>query len=168
VNTWKDIVSTVAPVIGRALSGPLAGTATQFMADKFLDKSDATESDIEQSIIKASPEELTKLKAIDKKFNDEMKKLSIDIYTLANTDRSNTRQLYKIIFWPQIFLSVIFVMGYFLVLFFLIENPDTLSEDRGIMGVFTTVLGVLTAAIPQILSFWFGTGIGNKQAANKS
>ena len=168
MDTWKDIVSTVAPVIGRALGGPLAGTATRFMADKLLGKPDATESDIEQSVIKASPEELTKLKAIDGQFNDEMKKLSIDVYTLTNTDRSNVRQLYKINIWPQIVLSAIFVMDYFLVLFFLIENPDTLSEDRGIMGVFTTVLGVLTAAIPQILSFWFGAGIGSKQAANKS
>ena len=60
------------------------------------------------------------------------------------------------------------VIGYFLVLFFLIENPDTLSKDRGIMGVFTTVLGVLTAAIPQILSFWFGSRLHHNQDTKKA
>ncbi|MFT6220702.1 MAG: hypothetical protein ACJA0C_000099 [Candidatus Endobugula sp.] len=29
--------------------------------------------------------------------------------------------------------------------------------------VFTTILGVLTAAIPQILGFWFGSSLGSKQ-----
>jgi len=32
---WKKVVSTVAPVLGTALGGPLAGAATKFIADKF-------------------------------------------------------------------------------------------------------------------------------------
>ncbi|TBR41715.1 hypothetical protein CBF23_008885 [Marinomonas agarivorans] len=163
MDTWKNIVQSVAPVLGTALGGPLAGAATKFIADKLLGNPDADESEVQQAIEKASPEQLAKLKEMDEQFKLAMQKLNIDESKLSNQDRAGARQLYKISTWPQISLSAVFVIGYFLVLFFLIENPDTLSKERGIMGVFTTVLGVLTAAIPQILSFWFGSSNHNKQ-----
>jgi len=165
---WKNIIRSVAPVLGTALGGPMAGTATKFIADKLLGKPDAHESDIEQAVMKASPEQLSKLKAMDTQFKLEMQKLNIDVYKLETQDRAGARQMYKLNVWPQILLSGVFVIGYFLVLFFLIENPDTLSKDRGIMGVFTTVLGVLTAAIPQILSFWFGSRLHHNQDTKKA
>ena len=168
MNTWKSIIRNVAPVLGTALGGPMAGTGTKFIANELLGKPDAHESDIEQAVMKASPEELAKLKTMDTQFKLEMQKLNIDVYKLETQDRAGARQMYKLNVWPQILLSGVFVIGYFLVLFFLIENPDTLSKDRGIMGVFTTVLGVLTAAIPQILSFWFGSRLHHNQDTKKA
>jgi hypothetical protein len=41
--SWKDIIRSIAPTIGTALGGPLAGTATKFIADKMLGKADATQ-----------------------------------------------------------------------------------------------------------------------------
>ena len=164
MTSWKEIVRNVAPTIGTALGGPMAGAATKFIADKYLGKSEATDSEIEQAILTASPEQLTKLKDIDVKFKLDMKKLDIDIYELEYKDRDSARKLFEVNVWPQIVLSSVFVLGYFLVLFYLIKNPGSLSgTNANLLGVFTTILGVLTAAIPQILNFWFGSSLGSKE-----
>ena len=109
MNTWKSIIRNVAPVLGTALGGPMAGTATKFIANELLGKPDAHESDIEQAVMKASPEQLSKLKAMDTQFKLEMQKLNIDVYKLEAKleiqDRAGARQLYKINIWPQILLS---------------------------------------------------------------
>jgi hypothetical protein len=85
--SWKDIIRSIAPTIGTALGGPLAGTATKFIADKMLGKADATQEEIELAIIGASPEQLTKLKELDHQFKLEMKNLEIDVYELEYKDR---------------------------------------------------------------------------------
>ena len=164
MTSWKEIVRNVAPTIGTALGGPMAGAATKFIADEYIGKSEATDSEIEQAILTASPEQLTKLKDIDAKFKLDMKKLDIDIYELEYKDRDSARKLFEVNVWPQIVLSSVFVLGYFLVLFYLIKNPGSLSgTNANLLGVFTTILGVLTAAIPQILNFWFGSSLGSKE-----
>ena len=166
MKKWKEIVRRVAPTIGAALGGPLAGSATKFVAEKLLGKSDAPIAEITKAIIDATPEKLAKLNEIDKEFEIEMQKLGIDIYKLEIEDRKSARNLFKVNIWPQITLSAIFVFGYFLVLYLLIDKGSTFASATGneyMKGVFTTILGVLTAAIPQILSFWFGSSLGSKE-----
>ncbi len=160
--SWKEIVRSIAPTLGTALGGPMAGAATKFIADKLVGKAEASAQEIEQVILGASPEQLAKLKEIDNQFKLDMKNLEIDVYELEYKDRHSARQLFTVNIWPQIVLSTVFVLGYFGVLYFMMhtangENP-MLSNP-----VFTTILGVLTAAIPQILGFWFGSSLGSKE-----
>ena len=97
-----------------------------------------------------------------------MRKLDIDVFKLEVEDRASARELFKVNIWPQIVLSAIFVIGYFGVLFYLFKSKDVGSALSGenaewLQGVFTTISGVLTAAIPQILGFWFGSSLGSKE-----
>ena len=164
MTNWKEIVRNVAPVIGTALGGPMAGAATKFIAEKMLGKPNASEPEIEQAIMTASPEQLAKLKDIDAQFKLHMKQLDVDIYELEYKDRDSARKLFEVNVWPQIVLSTVFVLGYFAVLYYLMSHPSSLSGSNDkLVGVFTTVLGVLTAAIPQILNFWFGSSLGSKE-----
>ncbi len=164
MSGWKDIVRSIAPTLGAALGGPMAGAATKFIADKVLGNPEATSHEIEDLILGASPEMLAKLKEMDNQFKVDMRKLDIDVYEMEYKDRDSARQLFSINIWPQIILSSIFVFGYFIILIALFFNSDAIpSENSALLGVFTTVLGVLTAAIPQILNFWFGSSLGSKQ-----
>ncbi len=170
---WKEIVRTVAPSLGSALGGPLGGVATKYIADKFLGNPNAGEAEIIEAVNSATPEQLAKLKQVDRDFEIEMRKLDIDVFKIEVDDRRSARELFKVNIWPQITLSAIFVIGYFFVLFYLLDphkftipgpngQPVDINDDW-IKGVFTTVLGVLTAAIPQILNFWFGSSLGSKE-----
>nr|VFJ76237.1 MAG: hypothetical protein BECKFM1743C_GA0114222_109181 [Candidatus Kentron sp. FM]VFJ76368.1 MAG: hypothetical protein BECKFM1743A_GA0114220_109211 [Candidatus Kentron sp. FM]VFK23110.1 MAG: hypothetical protein BECKFM1743B_GA0114221_109021 [Candidatus Kentron sp. FM] len=163
MSDWKKIVRTVAPTLGTALGGPMAGVATKFIADKLLGKSEATESEIEQAIAGGTPEQLAKLKEIDNQFKLEMEKLRIDLGKIQSEDRDSARKLFQVNVWPQIVLSVLFVGGYFTIVFALFTSTSSgimqAIHDSQFFGVFTTLLGILTAAIPQILGFWFGSSM---------
>lgn len=166
MSSWKDIIRNIAPTLGVALGGPMAGVATKFIADKMLGKRSASEQDIQEFVTNASPEDLVKLKEIDHQFKIDMKNLEIDVYELEYKDRDSARKLFAVNIWPQITLSTVFVLGYFGVLYFLMHgtaDPQSLVTNPTMMGVFTTILGVLTAAIPQILNFWFGSSLGSKE-----
>ncbi|MCB0289642.1 MAG: hypothetical protein KDH97_05225 [Calditrichaeota bacterium] len=163
-----NIIKEVAPTIGSAIGGPLGGMATKFISEKLLGKPDASPDEIEEAILNASPEQLLKLKELDKQFAVEMKKLDIDVFRLEVEDRSSAREMFKVNIWPQIVLSAIFVVGYF-VIFWIILRRDIVNfaDDPFLQGMFGTILGVLTASIPQILGFWFGSSFGSKEKTQK-
>ena len=165
--SWKDIVKAVAPTLGVALGGPMGGAATKFIADKLLGDVNAGPDEIEKFMIGSSGADMLKLKKLDHEFKLEMKALEIDVFALEVKDKDSARGLFKVNIWPQITLSTVFVMGYFGVLYFLMQGK--VDESSMINNpVFTTILGVLTAAIPQILSFWFGSSLGSKEKTANS
>lgn len=89
---WKSIVKTIAPALGTALGGPMAGIATKFIADKFLGNPEATEKEIAEAVFSATPDQLLKLKELDNSFNLEMKRLDVDVYNIDYLDRDSARK----------------------------------------------------------------------------
>lgn len=60
----------------------------------------------------------------------------------------------------QFLMSLVFVIGYFILLgaIVFIEASDSLNMKQGentMMGEFKILLGVMTAAVAQVLNFWF-------------
>lgn len=157
MTDWKDLVRNVAPMLGTALGGPLAGTAVKVLAAELLGDEKASEKQIEEAVLSASPEQLLQLRAVDNNFELQMKELDIDIVSIDAANTNSARDMAKINMWPQIVLSTIFVVGYFIIVYFLIVNPMELPNSVLI------VVGVITAAIPQILNFWFGSTQSSKE-----
>jgi len=161
---WKNIVRKVAPALGAGLGGPLAGAATKYIADKVLGKPEASEDEIEAWVYGASPEQLLKLKEMDQQFERDMKALDVDVFKLEMQDRASAREMFKgpglLSKLPQIVLSSVFVIGYFVVVFSL--GGLFAGIEPSMTGALHTILGVLTAGIPQILNFWFGSSSGSK------
>lgn len=89
---WKNIVKNVAPMLGTALGGPIAGAATKFIADKLLGNPNASQDEIAQALSQASPETMLKLKELDTQFAIEMGRQGIDMYALQVQDRSSARE----------------------------------------------------------------------------
>ena len=164
--SWKDIVKAVAPTLGVALGGPMGGAATKFLTDKLLGDNGGNSEDIESFILGASPEQLAELKKIDNEFKIKMRDLNIDVFELESKDRDSARGLYRVNVWPQIVLSAIFIIGYFAILYMLFSGEVSISESQ--RDVVNILLGVLTAAVPQILSFWFGSSLGSKEKTANS
>jgi hypothetical protein len=155
MKKWQEIVKKVAPAIGTALGGPFAGAATAYLTEKLVGSDGG--SSVSDVIMSASPEVLARIKEIDSEFEVRMKELDIDIYNIDYKDRNSARGLFSVTIWPQVTLSVVFVLGYFLTLYHLIAGDIEVDNNIAI------ILGVLTAAIPQILNFWFGSSSGSKQ-----
>lgn len=55
--------------------------------------------------------------------------------------------------WPQVLLSVLFLVGYFGTAYLLLFGGVEVSNVNREMGIM--LLGVITTAIPVIMKYWF-------------
>lgn len=159
---WKGIVKSVAPTLGAALGGPVAGTAIKFLTDHFLGDEKAQEQDVANLVLNASPEKLLELRSLDTQFKLKMRELDIDVYRLEVEDRKSARDMgIKAGLTAQMALSFIFIGGYFALTFSLFSGEITLTPAIEKTG--TLMLGVITGSIPMILQFWFGSSQGSRE-----
>lgn len=159
---WKNIVRTVAPTIGAALGGPMAGMAVKHIADKWLGEPGATEEDVAEAVLNATPEQMIRLKELDQGFKLQMRQMDIDVFALEVKDRESARTLFGINIWPQIGLSALFIVAYFCFTGMLIALvlPDIGEWQRSMLAL---LIGILTGEIPRIMGFWFGSSLGSKE-----
>lgn len=169
--SFKDIFREIAPTLATAMGGPLAGVAAKFIASKTGHGDSDKAGDIDSLLreLTGDPEKLAQLKQIENDFKQEMKKLDVDVFGLEVQDRSSARELAKISMWPQIIISFAFLVAYFALLFYMftVEISDAANMKKGensLMGELQILIGVLTAGVTQILSFWFGGLFGRKSS----
>jgi len=160
MSIFKDIIATVAPVLGTALGGPLGGAATKMVLNKL---GVETEDDAVK-VLESNPDAMLKLKQAEYDFTVKMKDLGLKEADLHQKDRDSARRLAgERGIQVQAILTGVFLAGYFglMYLFFPGDTINTLGEwTKGQLGV---LVGVLTAAVPQMLNFWFGSSEGSKR-----
>lgn len=152
---WKSVVKTVAPALGTALLGPMGGAATKFIADKFLGNADASEKDIANSIMSASPEQLAKLKELDNQFEIRMAELGVDIFKIEVDDRKSARdRQISMRDWTPNVIAFIFIIGYFFLQWHMLSGD--VSENEQIMSA------RMQDALMLIFSFFYGSSLGSR------
>lgn len=161
MSSWRSIIETLAPTIASALGGPLASGAVRYLSAKLLGREDASEEELAKAIAGASPSDLAKLRKIDADFKVEMERVGVDIFALVVSDRKSARDLAKINMLPQIILSTVFILGYFVLVFILFSGQ--IKIDDSIRDMSNVLIGVITANVPSIMQFWFGSSHGSKQ-----
>lgn len=155
VSNWKDIIGKVAPVISTALGGPLAGAATKYIASELLGNESATEDEIASYIQSANPEQLAHVKEIDNSFKIKMAEIGIEQNKLTVENTKNARKMAtETSLIPHIILTMVFVVGYFALLFSLLFGVIQMAQE--VETILTLLLGALSTGIPMILKFWFG------------
>lgn len=156
--SWRKIVSTIAPVIGTALGGPLGGVAVNTIT-KALGISDASDDNLQSEINNLTPDKIRILQEADKKFALEMEKLKIDVYKLDNEDRKNARdrQIKLDSKTPDIlaFLLTICFVGILITLIFVHVSHET-------SAVIDILLGSLGTAWISCITYFFGSSSGSR------
>ena len=61
---------------------------------------------------------------------------------------------------PQVLLSILFIGGYFVVLYSLIAGD--LKIDNTLKDAILLLIGIITREVPTIMQFWFGSSHGSK------
>jgi len=160
---WKSALSTVAPMIGTAIGGPFGGMAASAALNLLGIEPEKGNEEVQlQEAMKAmTPEQAIQLKMAEKNWVATMRELDLKEADLHARDRDSARKLASTTsIVPQVSLSVIYTIGYFLVLHLFITGDITIAA--GIKAEFNMVLGVMTAAQVQIMNFWFGSSSGSK------
>lgn len=153
----RDAIKIIAPTLGAALGGPLGGLAGQILGG--LVGGDA--KSVEQAILEQKPETLLALKKAEQDFKIRLQELEIEEDKLIFTDRANARDLAKADMGPHKVLSLVFIGGYFMILAAFFVGKIEINET--VMQPFLILIGVLTANIPSIMQFWFGTSSGSQR-----
>lgn len=154
---WKNLVSTVAPWIATALTGPLSGLAVGAIGDA-LGLSEKTEDTIKQALAGVTPEQMLALKKADQDFSLQMQQMGFkqvtDLEAIAAGDRKDARDMQKTTrsIMPAV-LSVIVTFGFLGLLTGMMLGTLTVSDSQALL----LMLGSLGAAFGAVMQFWFGT-----------
>lgn len=160
---WKKIIKTVAPAIGTALDTPATGLVLKYVAERLLDNSNASEDEVLEYFMNANSDDLNRIRDLDSDFELEMKGLNIDVFALEVEDRISARRLFKVNQKPQVVLSIIFVTGFFIVLYYV--TIGKLTIDPAVRDILMMLMGLLVREMTTIMQFWFGSSRGSQEKA---
>ena len=159
---WKELVGSVAPVLGSALGGPFGGMAGKWLAGEM----GVEEQALEDTVINSNPDIMYKIKELDNKFKLEMKRLGLEEKQLHADDRDSARKLAtSTTIWPQVILSIIYDAAFCLICYSLFTQEISFSETQ--QTLVTYIMGILSAALIQVNNFWFGSSSGSKEKTAK-
>jgi hypothetical protein len=154
-STAKQVIGTVAPLLGTALGGPFGGLAGTLLA-KALGTSDPKAQ--EQLIASADPAILLQLKAAENELQEHMRQLDIDEKKLSFDDTANARAREIALHdnTPK-YLAYLITIGFFGVLVYLIVygKPQTGGD------VMLVLVGSLGTAWTGIVGYYFGSSAGS-------
>lgn len=158
---WKSVLGSVAPLLGTAVGGPFGAMAGKLLGQALVGDENASEKQIQQALATADPATILKVKEAELKFQATMKELDIKEVDLHLKDTQNARDMaIKTTLVPQMVLSAIFITGYFILVFILFSGQ--IKIDDSIRDMSNILIGVMTANIPSIMQFWFGSSHGSK------
>lgn len=178
---WRKIVAGIAPVLGTALGGPLAGAAIGQLGAALLGNADASEQDVAAvlSTGRLSGEQIVAMKTAENDFAVRMRGMEIDVLKINQAadealiaDTSDARHTFGA--HENVFVLGCIILGAFAILmglvltgcFFLMTgkvtiDPATMAVCAGLIG---TVVGYVAANAQQVVSFFYGSSKGSKDS----
>lgn len=176
---WKKFVGGIAPTLGTALGGPLAGMAVKVIAEQVLGKPEATEDEVATALASGqlTGEQIVALRGADKAFEIRMKELDIDVMKVNQStelayiaDTDNARKTFGqnenvFVLGVCIIIGFAVLMGLTLIgCFLLMTGYFTFDPQIAVFcsGLIGTVVGYVAANAQQVVSYFFGSSKGSK------
>lgn len=159
LDVLSGLLKTAAPALATAVAGPLGGAAVSAIAKK-LGVEDTVEA--VTKAIQSDPEAALKLREIDLK-ELEMHNKDRDSARARETAiaTSDAAPFINKIVTPALALGVV---GLSFILFAILIFVEVKQEAKDIL---IYILGVLSAAVTQILSYYFGSSQGSKDKSDE-
>lgn len=155
----KQVIGTVAPILGGLLGGPLGGLAGHALAEALgTDDPKAQEA----AITAASPDTLIKLKEAENALQVRLRELDIDEEKLKFDDTANARAREIAVkdSTPKILGYGIIVFTMFFEGFLLIHGmPKDMDPQYAIVA--GRILGTFDTAAALVLGYFYGTSSGS-------
>lgn len=150
----SDVLKTMAPGLATMVAGPLGGLAVKAIAEK-LGVEDTVEA--VTNAIKSDPDAALKLREIDLK---ELEAHAKDRDSARNRETaiatSAAAPMLNKVVTPVLALGVVTLSFILFAILIFVEVKDNAKD------ILIYILGVLSAAVTQILSFYFGSSQSSK------
>lgn len=171
---WKKLVAGIAPVLGTALGGPLAGQAISMLGQALGLGGDASESDVAAAVAsgRLTGDQVVAMKQADLAFQTRMRELDIDIEKLnqaadaallADVQDARARQVATGDWMPQIILGVAFLV--YVVQFFVIVQ-GLLPADEFARALIVRAFGTVDGIVITGVAFFVGSSRGSKRSGD--
>jgi hypothetical protein len=171
---WKKLVQGIAPLLGTALLGPLAGTAIAQLGAAILGRSDATEAEIAAALTNGSltGEQIVAMKTADQTFETRMRELDIDVLKinqaaddaiLRDLQDARARQVATKDYMPQtIFFLFLAIYIAEVAMFFFGQMPT----DEYVRALMTRAFGTVEAGVVGAVAYFIGSSRGSKNSGD--
>lgn len=159
---WKGLVSSVAPMLGMALGGPLGSSAMSAVADA-LGLSEKTEAAVKAALSGITPEQMLAVKNADNEFTLKMQELGFksvqDLEALAVSDRDSARKREVAVLdnTPKI-LAYLITLGFFGMLAFMLFS----NVPQGSRDLLNILMGALASGWISVTAYYFGSSSGSQ------
>lgn len=154
---WKKAIGAVAPVLARAVGGPIGGAAIGALAKAL--GVEPTEDALEKKVASMTAGDLLALKTADQTFQKDMRALDIDLEKVDAEDRANARarEIATKDWMPRVLAMGVFLLFSFVV--YSLQHSPIAPENR---DAFNQILGILYAAVTGVLGYYFGSSAGSR------
>lgn len=161
--TFKDIIREGAPFLGGLLGGPLGAAAGRIISKVLVGDKDASEEEVTNAFLNASPEDLAKLRSIDADYKIKIEELGVSGYKLEISDRKNAREREKSTHGlvPSI-LAMSLTVGFFGIFLVLIFFSVPTSRE----SLIDVMMGALGSAWISCITYYFGSSYGSRIKTN--
>src|SRR3954471_24692982 len=167
---WRKIVAGVAPVLGDALAGPLAGVAISELAGALLGNKAAPETDVAAALSagRLGPEQIVAIKQAENALTIRMRELDIDILKinqaaedgrLRDVQDARARQVAVRDPTPQVILAVLLVLwaGTFAAFYF-----GTMPADEFVRALIVRAYATVETGLTGAIAYFIGSSRGSK------
>ena len=160
-NQAKQVLATVAPMLGTAIGGPL-GTVAGVAIAKALGTKAGDSAAAETALLNATPDQLLALRKEEDGFKVQMEQLGVTREQLMYADVASARamQVANKSYTPTILSYAILaasLVGFLGVLFGYVHIPG----DAATAAIFGSALTYLTVESKAVLGYWFGSSRGS-------
>lgn len=170
---WKKLVAGIAPVIGTALGGPLAGAAISQLGAVLLGNADASETDVAAAVSsgKLTGEQIVAMKKADQDFQARMRELDIDVLKLNqaaddavmhDVQDARAKQIATKDNMPQIITGIAFTIY---VLEFIFFASGNMPADEFTKALITRAFGTVDGILLTCVAYFVGSSRGSKSAS---
>jgi len=171
---WKKLVAGIAPVLGTALGGPLAGQAITMLGQALGLGDKATEAEVAGVMVGGglTGDQVVAMRQAEIAFQTRMKELDIDIQKLnADTEQAylkdvqdaRARQVATKDTMPQQILYVLLCVYVLeVVLFYFGKMP----EDEFVRALMTRAFATVELGLSSAIAYFIGSSRGSKQSGD--
>lgn len=165
---WKSVVRSVAPMLGTALGGPLAGLASRVIAEALFEEAPEKVNlqkvaDMLCGKVAGGTMALEKLKQAEREFAMQMRAMDIDLAKLDMQDRASARlRQQKTGDNLPNWLGVLVLCGFFATVAFVLLHG--LNQIDAASAAFAgTLVGYVSAKADQVIAYFFGSSSGSRE-----
>lgn len=171
---WKKLVGGIAPILGTALGGPLAGQAISMLGAALGLGSDASEGDVAAAVTsgRLSGEQIVAMKQAENDFAAKMREFDIDVMKinaasdaalLQDVQDARARQVSTKDYMPQIIFFLFLAIYIMEVAMFFFGKMPT---DEYVRALMTRAFGTVEAGVVGAVAYFIGSSRGSKQSGD--